>query len=1705
MPQYEMPDGSSYEFDNDAMATEAMAAWDKQFGSQETTLGEDLKIAAGQAAGTVNQAIGAGVGGLMAPYEQMLTGDVDLSTKLTDWGTKSKADLAQWGNPDNKEQSFGGKAVGMLGTLPLQLAAMPFTPIDSSIEAQKRGEDMDTSTLIGMEEAAGVIAGAKIPMMIGKTALQKVGSSFVAGAAQDYATRQAQVNTATQDATKEYFAPSVETATLAGLPGAAIGGGHHLLTRGETPAKPPGEAPPTLAMGEKELVQKKMEEAQRQMDRAEYHIREIQQQLVDPANARRSPEEAQQLREELLQQVSEHQADIERMKTTIENGHAILRGEEPTPKGQTDIPSGPPPRPDGEAFVRPDEAPVHPDDAVNADQFDQEGRPTPEVADWTTADHGPVDIPADQPVHEWYTESVERSNEHLPDDTPNLHQEIDWTNSKALEWVETKDLEDRISSLDPSTPQGRAEFEAIAKEMALRTPPREPGPVINGGSAPLREAIQGWLNKLGLDKEDIEINLDSEHGNKETWNGNATVHPEGNAEINVGSGEAFRQKLEADPTLRRWIKGLSDEQNARFREAWTAAHELGHILFAKLIQNKLYSDSLGVTKLLKDFEAYKTKNGLDEVRREGNLFARPKGIDYYLDFPEYFAQRVAKTLLLGDKAPEGPINHYIRAMKAIWQDLRKKLNLPMFSKNFVDDFIMDIVSKNKDALEQTGKTLFEIESTTVGLHEAWKWQFDHLFKDKGTDRTGQNDDPSFGARRHAAMDHIKTAQEVVEQQQQTTDINPAGTAPVLSQLGQLFSRVGSNLFGIQQKKGIYSDSPVVQHAANVILDSLAKQTQRSMELLSGVADRLAWNASNKFGLINLQRVMAGDSPSVVFNKSTDADFHAVHEVLEQGIGKFSYEESLIKNGGHLTPQQKTLFNTLSKMYARMYKMAEGLEGELGKKKIIPNMKGWFPSVRKGEFVVNFHRKGLDVIAEKLPGGERVMSDLVYSQHFRTREEAQAFLAEFDKQGAEAKGKLAHNGVEERGKTELPNTMAEFARVVQEQIVNAQHLGIPVQEQIQRLVDQYITRGGTLGSHHKLRTNVPGAMGSEMFRNGDSAGKAFRDAQFDSVNEYTRLMMKMEIGEKLDLVLNNDQLKDSHPNTMEVAQLMRDYALNQVESPLEMKGVKRWFDKMWSDSFTEKSKVRKFLGAKKYPDAPIVDVINGKAAHFFYLHVLMGRPAFWGAQATQFLWAGRTMVKDGMGPMDAMASAGKGLMKMMSPDKDFMDALYWTSQNTHTFSPQFINDLNKFHVLDFVGEGKLRTVIDVLTGEKPATLADTFSRMAAFSMMHEHYKAQGFKGKELWQKAAEKTDENMVQYGRQYKAPIFQKAGVVGDMMSPLMTFPQAALGNLLTDVKQILDTPMGHGKLKAALPLMMTVAITTLIAGAIGAPAVAEYEMMRLILNKMASIVGIGAELPSVIDMTLQGDNDFSHRVLSHGLLSASTMAVSPEGYDIGSANRWGPLFDGVLDGQKKALEYLPVVNFMFQQAGYYGTIWGNATGAAPASQAELRVAKIGIAPGWTKGLVEEHLGAADRTMVPDSKGHAMLPNSNAERVSKFLGTSTLDAATERLRNRRFVEEKLRNQAGQDKTKALLADAVAAHDSDKITTLAKKLATDYGMDTQSINSFLQSEFYKRKVPEGMRRFVGKNGTSTNQQKQDYQKWMGTYNDSPFDDTEDNQE
>lgn len=122
------------------------------------------------------------------------------------------------------EQNFAGKAIGMVGTLPLQLLSLPFASAETGKTFIDQGESVGKAqTAIGIDAAMNAL-GLALPGAVGGGKLLRAGSGAAINAAQDTATRVALQQLADKEGTKEAFAPSWESAGLAAIPGAAIGG-----------------------------------------------------------------------------------------------------------------------------------------------------------------------------------------------------------------------------------------------------------------------------------------------------------------------------------------------------------------------------------------------------------------------------------------------------------------------------------------------------------------------------------------------------------------------------------------------------------------------------------------------------------------------------------------------------------------------------------------------------------------------------------------------------------------------------------------------------------------------------------------------------------------------------------------------------------------------------------------------------------------------------------------------------------------------------------------------------------------------------------------------------------------------------------------------------------------------------------------------------------------------------------------------------------------------------------------------------------------------------------------------------------------------------------------------------------------------------------------------------------------------------------------
>jgi hypothetical protein len=193
----------------------------------------------------------------------------------------------------------------------------------------------------------------------------------------------------------------------------------------------------------------------------------------------------------------------------------------------------------------------------------------------------------------------------------------------------------------------------------------------------------------------------------------------------------------------------------------------------------------------------------------------------------------------------------------------------------------------------------------------------------------------------------------------------------------------------------------------------------------------------------------------------------------------------------------------------------------------------------------------------------------------------------------------------------------------------------------------------------------------------------------------------------------------------------------------------------------------------------------------------------------------------------------------------------------------------------------------------------------------------------------------------------------------------------------------------------------------------------------------------------------------------------------------------------------MPAIKYDLQQLGYAKTLAEGELGITPHSEAEMKTAAMGMTPGYLKGVVAEIKGYNENPMETTTKGQALVPLTTAGKAAKYLGTTTIPASVERLRQKQITEKKLQDSQDEARLKARMVDAVQRKDLITARVLAKQMAVKYHRDNAYINKAAGAEIFRRTFPEAQRRFVGASGSSNPQQQQTYKDYMDIYADDPF--------
>jgi len=897
---------------------------------------------------------------------------------------------------------------------------------------------------------------------------------------------------------------------------------------------------------------------------------------------------------------------------------------------------------------------------------------------------------------------------------------------------------------------------------------------------------------------------------------------------------------------------------------------------------------------------------------------------------------------------------------------------------------------------------------------------------------------------------FQSADEVVAALKGKFDIDPTS-----SDLSNIDVTVLNNMTPLLQKIEAMNN-PAVTYVVNTIFNARNRVVALRNKILGGAGEEL-----KKRGLITSFKFVAQKTSfQVLAHKSSAKDFFDVSEVFLKGENRLDYESNLNTNGGHLTEHQKNLYRSIAKVYEDTWAAMNDFQQGMGKKHLIPNKLGYIAPIRKGDYAVTI-KGGVDYARGFSPdegGLTRSMdiTDTSYTQRFFTLKEANEFINSFN-----ALPETARNGQVATKVEQVPQIenlfQLDLIQGMREAAIEA-GADSSVIQRMDTMIKESMEKGGTIGSHHKKQMGfIDGGKGRELFASKKQQGDSFRESIVDYVKETTRQIEKAEVQTKVDDLIHRQEMED-FPRTRDFITDMKNYHLNSdPENPLDAKSIKGLMDEWWT-SLNHK------LGRKGYhPQTHIYDSALGKATHAFYTSVLTSRPSFWVAQATAFTTSFRSLVRD-QGLLAAHTDVANGFSRFMKNDRELFNYFMWARENTSSLHPEFINDLTKFGLFEN-SPAWAQKMLGYITGETESAAMDSFSRALTSSFFLEHYIKKGLKGPELYTAVAKATDINMIQYGKAFKAPIYSRLGIIGDLISPLSTFSHAQILNLANDLAAFKRSP----SYQSALPAMVTFVTSLVMGGAIGVVGGAEIELLIHTTNYLLEQAGVEHRIPTLWETVLGSpttalfgkENKFVDRTLSHGIVSSSTLAVSEEGFDVGSSNRWRPLVAEIITGDKNWASMVPVLPWAVDVGGALVDATLNKENL---TEGERREVARKLSPGWSFGFVDAtKFGSFGTGPQPHPMNDPVLQKTPERAMARFMGTKTLDEHT--LLAKRKLDKQLDAKMDAEARRIILQLSLNNQKltQDKANKMITDLVSKYGKQPKEVFSAIQSTLLKAGV------------------------------------------
>ena len=767
----------------------------------------------------------------------------------------------------------------------------------------------------------------------------------------------------------------------------------------------------------------------------------------------------------------------------------------------------------------------------------------------------------------------------------------------------------------------------------------------------------------------------------------------------------------------------------------------------------------------------------------------------------------------------------------------------------------------------------------------------------------------------------------------------------------------------------------------------------------------------------------------------NTEIAAVHSGLMEGYRKGIPVEESIKNNPNWTDKQVNFAKALSTGYKKLAEAAWRMYGKTGLPQGLAERVGYMLTTRTGEHHVTVSVMGIPIRKES----------------YLTKAEAEYRKQHFAKDKTVAVEYTHAKDVD--GSKSIFDLMESLHDVPQDQI--HAHLTKKLEEMERMSTD--------IGGHQKHSTILAGFTGDQFGLSPERQGQLLRDAIPRAVKQYSQNIATREIRKQLTEFM----IDHGHKLDKTTESLINFFVQSQVGKPYLEGGVRSAMHDL-STSIRElvSTGIDKTFGFN-FRDKHAMDRFFGLFQNVFSVFNITMKPAIWIAQPLQALNSLRSAFKEGESPRQVSLAMGKTLQMLASgaknADPEFLRGLQHVAEKHNTLHPQMINEYNDMH-FGTNPNSIPNYIMDVVTGKRISAAGDKFSRFASYTFFYNLHQQSGLKGEALWKKAAQDATENMVAYGNKNLPAIYRETGLFGEQASPLATFTHAYLGNMIVDIKEFIQKPSA----RTVAPVMITGLLATMLGGAISAPLLAEYELLRLAGIKMG---WWGATtLPSVRDWM----NTHAPATISHGVLSTQT------GIDMDASMRYTSLMQKIGDIESQGmLAFFPHLAWGSEAVKSAPTVAKAALGM-DVNKAELDQAlKKTMPKGWPTGVVDTVRNQDAAFTRTGAAGGALVERGTPEKVAPWIGSRSLAEAMS-------MEKHLQKQAMDKDRNALIksaAQSFANNNMERFNDQVQTLIRDHKMsDVNSVVSAVKTQIENENMPLLQRDYFGKGQMSKTQRE-----------------------